>query len=147
LANRSVAGTSNHFAQTSIQGCQDLPNHHEAVWIIALLMQLRCAIERVVRVGGTLTDCCSNQSTVAAQSPLQGDEPSRLASGDLMLNGERQPCRPAELSILDESRTRAEYVVHLAIQTALCALWSMALIVGLCAGSSCTKEDTIRFVA
>lgn len=35
--------------------------------------------------------------------PLRGDETEIFASGTLMLNGEKTPCLPAELTVLDET--------------------------------------------
>ncbi|MFD1695032.1 pseudouridine synthase [Roseibium aestuarii] len=38
--------------------------------------------------------------------PLRGDEAALFASGDMMLEGEDKPLRPAELEVLDEKRAR-----------------------------------------
>nr|WP_299805417.1 16S rRNA pseudouridine(516) synthase [Sulfuricurvum sp. RIFOXYD2_FULL_44_160] len=40
--------------------------------------------------------------------PLQGDEAEIFASGTLMLNGEKNPCLPAKLTIIDESHVTLE---------------------------------------
>lgn len=40
--------------------------------------------------------------------PLKGDEGSIFASGTLMLNGEKSPCLPAALTILDNTHVRLE---------------------------------------
>lgn len=40
--------------------------------------------------------------------PLQGNEGSIFASGTLMLNGEKTPCLPAKLTIIDETHVTLE---------------------------------------
>jgi 16S rRNA pseudouridine516 synthase len=40
--------------------------------------------------------------------PLKGDESEIFASGTLMLNGEKTPCLPAKLTIIDESHVTLE---------------------------------------
>jgi 16S rRNA pseudouridine516 synthase len=40
--------------------------------------------------------------------PLRGDEAEIFASGTLMLNGEKNPCLPAKLTIIDESHVTLE---------------------------------------
>lgn len=40
--------------------------------------------------------------------PLNGDEAEIFASGALMLNGEKTPCLPAKLTIIDEKHTALE---------------------------------------
>lgn len=40
--------------------------------------------------------------------PLRGDEVSIFASGTLMLNGEKSPCLPAKLTIIDETHVTLE---------------------------------------
>jgi 16S rRNA pseudouridine516 synthase len=40
--------------------------------------------------------------------PLRGDEAEIFASGTLMLNGEKSPCLPAKLTIIDETHVTLE---------------------------------------
>jgi 16S rRNA pseudouridine516 synthase len=40
--------------------------------------------------------------------PLQGNESEIFAAGTLMLNGEKNPCLPAKLTIIDETHVRLE---------------------------------------
>lgn len=40
--------------------------------------------------------------------PLKGDEGSIFASGKLMLNGEKTPCLPAKLTVIDETHVTLE---------------------------------------
>lgn len=42
--------------------------------------------------------------------PLKGDEGSIFASGTLMLNGEKTPCLPAKLEVIDPTHVRLEIV-------------------------------------
>ncbi|WP_310439781.1 16S rRNA pseudouridine(516) synthase [Sulfuricurvum sp.] len=42
--------------------------------------------------------------------PLRGDETEIFASGTLMLNGEKNPCLPAKLTIIDETNVTLEIV-------------------------------------
>ena len=42
--------------------------------------------------------------------PLRGDETEIFASGTLMLNGEKNPCLPAKLTIIDETQVTLEIV-------------------------------------
>jgi 16S rRNA pseudouridine516 synthase len=42
--------------------------------------------------------------------PLKGDEGSIFASGTLMLSGEKTPCLPAKLTIIDEKHVTLEIV-------------------------------------
>ena len=42
--------------------------------------------------------------------PLKGDETEIFASGTLMLNGEKNPCLPAKLTIIDESHVTLEII-------------------------------------
>ncbi|MGA9045265.1 pseudouridine synthase [Sulfuricurvum sp.] len=42
--------------------------------------------------------------------PLKGDEGSIFASGTLMLNGEKTPCLPAKLEVVDPTHVRLEIV-------------------------------------
>lgn len=42
--------------------------------------------------------------------PLKGDEGSIFASGTLMLNGEKTPCLPAQLEVIDPTHARLEIV-------------------------------------
>ncbi|MDD4950868.1 16S rRNA pseudouridine(516) synthase [Sulfuricurvum sp.] len=40
--------------------------------------------------------------------PLKGDEEAIFASGTLMLNGEKSPCLPAKLTVIDDTHARLE---------------------------------------
>lgn len=42
--------------------------------------------------------------------PLKGDEDAIFASGRLMLNGEKTPCLPAKLTVIDPTHVRLEIV-------------------------------------
>lgn len=42
--------------------------------------------------------------------PLRGDEAEIFASGTLMLNGEKNPCLPAKLEVIDPTHARLEIV-------------------------------------
>lgn len=42
--------------------------------------------------------------------PLSGDEAEIFASGTLMLNGEKTPCLPARLEVIDDTHVRLEIV-------------------------------------
>lgn len=42
--------------------------------------------------------------------PLKGDEAEIFASGTLMLNGEKTPCLPAKLTVIDPTHVRLEIV-------------------------------------
>lgn len=42
--------------------------------------------------------------------PLKGDEEQIFASGTLMLNGEKSPCLPAKLEVIDETHAKLEIV-------------------------------------
>lgn len=45
---------------------------------------------------------------VTLDRPLKGDEGSIFASGTLMLNGEKTPCLPARLTVIDETHATLE---------------------------------------
>lgn len=47
---------------------------------------------------------------VTLDRPLQGNEAEIFASGTLMLNGEKTPCLPAKLTIIDESHVTLEII-------------------------------------
>jgi len=47
---------------------------------------------------------------VTLDRPLQGNESEIFASGTLMLNGEKTPCLPAKLTIIDESHVTLEII-------------------------------------
>lgn len=47
---------------------------------------------------------------VTLDRPLRGDEGEIFASGTLMLNGEKNPCLPAKLTVLDDTHARLEIV-------------------------------------
>jgi 16S rRNA pseudouridine516 synthase len=42
--------------------------------------------------------------------PLKGDEGEIFASGTLMLNGEKTPCLPAKLTIIDDTHVTLEII-------------------------------------
>ncbi|MEW5832258.1 MAG: 16S rRNA pseudouridine(516) synthase [Campylobacterota bacterium] len=46
----------------------------------------------------------------ALDRPLRGDEAEIFASGTLMLNGEKTPCLPAQLEVIDPTHVRLEIV-------------------------------------